>query len=44
MLQKLDKLKPEGNLYQSHRRVILKEYLEQLRETNSKSKEMTFKL
>ena len=39
MLLKLEKLKPDGNLYQSHRRVILKEYVEQLRADNAKYKE-----
>lgn len=40
MLLKMDKLKTDGNLYQSHRRVILKEYLELVRASAKKQKEI----
>jgi hypothetical protein len=38
MMKKLDKLRIDGNLYTSHRRVILKEYLEQIRDKVNKQK------
>lgn len=38
MLHKMDKLRIDGNLYQSHRRVILKQYLEMLRASTKKQK------
>jgi predicted DNA-binding protein (UPF0278 family) len=44
MLVKLDKLKPESSLYTSHRRTILKEYLEQLRERVGKQQQVNERL